>query len=177
MTSGPSRHNQRPPKRALRPGWSDTFSRYAAIGLIFGIVVGIWASSVHKVIEDEGTILLAVAGAAVALEAVILAAIALMAGFLSDFYGEVITTVAALDEFFEPFRAVAIASAATALTGFAGAIDNGSGAEWFRASLFGLTIGLMVWAIIGTVGLISVYIEHAEKWRKYENEKKAAFED
>jgi Photosystem II protein. len=84
------------PVRPRRDGGvlRDIVSVHTVTGVLLGIGAGIWAISVHKVLQDEATILLAVMGAAVALLAVILAAVAIMAGFLSGFFGEVIETAA-----------------------------------------------------------------------------------
>jgi hypothetical protein len=70
--------------------------------------------------------------------------------------------------FFRPFKIVAVVSAGTVLASFAGAMDSGSGPEWLKAALFGLATGLMVWAVVGTVGLVSVFVRYAERQRRLE---------
>jgi hypothetical protein len=134
---------------------------YPLLGILLGIGTGWWAIHVHKVLADASSILLAMAGGDVALLAITLAAVALMSSFLQGSYGHIIQTAAGLDVFFLPFRIITCVSAAGALVCFAGAMNAGSGAEWFRAALFGLGVGLTVWTIVGAIMLTFTFIEYS----------------
>jgi hypothetical protein len=141
---------------------------YNVGGAVLGGLVGLWAAKTSSLRAEEETILLATAGAAVGLLGIILAAIALMAGFLRGFYGRVIGELG-LRPFFLPFQIVAIVSALAAVFGFSGAMDASPGPEWLSVTLFGLATGFMVAAIVGTVGLVSVFIRYAEIQRRLED--------
>jgi hypothetical protein len=171
----------------------DYVNGLAIAGILLGVGGGLYAFKVHKVIEGETVILLAMAGASVAVLAVILTATALMAGLLQGFFGLVIQTGDGLRKFFLPIKIVSGVSATAALAGFAGAINASSGPEWVKASLFGLASGLTTWSILGTVWITVVFIRYAvkqrekltdeeleddelEKAREEELERRAAFE-
>jgi hypothetical protein len=166
------------PARRRDPGAvaRDFFSIYLILGIGLGIGSGIFAIKAHKLVEDETTILLTMAGAAVALLAVILTATALMAGLLQGFFGLVIHTAEGLRDFFRPFKITAAVSAAAALVGFGGAMNVDSGPEWLRAALFGLASGLITWAILGTIWLILVFMRYATKQRELLTEEELAKE-
>jgi len=143
----------------------DLFTGYFGIGVVLGILGGIFAVSVHKIVEHEATILLTMAAADVALLAVILTATALVAGLLQDYFERVIERAAGLRGFFRPFRIMASVCAGAALVAFAGAMVADSSDEVLRASLFGLASGLTTWAIVGNVWLISIFMDQSNKQR------------
>jgi hypothetical protein len=149
-------------------GLTDVLSVYNVGGAVLGVLVGVWAANTSSLRAEEETVLLATAGAAVGLLGIILAAIALMAGFLRGFYGRVIGEIG-IRPFFRPFQILAIVSALAALFGFGGALDASPGPEWLRVTLFGLATGFMVAAIVGTVGLVSLFVRYAEVQRKLED--------
>lgn len=146
----------------------------AIAGAVAGIVVGLWAVKVHGSLTDETTILLAIGGSDVALLAVVLAAAALMASFLGDFFGLVIEGQSAdrherarnIKGFFRPFWIVAVAAGLGTLTCFAGAINAHHGARELRSAVFGLAIGLSVWTVVGSVLLVSVFVRATIKQRE-----------
>jgi hypothetical protein len=158
-------------RREARSVIRDVVNPYSIGAAVLGVLAGIFAISVHKFVKDERTILLAMAGVAIALLAVVLTATALMAGFLQDFFGLVIQKASGLRAFFRPFRIIAWVSAAAALVGFGGAINADSGPEWLKAGLFGLAAALTTWTIVGTVWLISIFMDEAVEERKLETVK------
>jgi hypothetical protein len=135
-------------------------------GAVLGALVGLWAASTHKVLADAPGVLITIATAAVALLAVVLAAMALMAGFLTGFYGRVIADEGGVRSFFRPFQVVAVISAMAALIGFVGAINGTSGSSVWQETLFGLAAWFMVSAIVGTVGLVFVFVRYAARQRE-----------
>jgi hypothetical protein len=97
---------------------------YNGLACVLGALAGLWAATTPRVLDEETTVLLAAAGAAVGLLAVVLTAMTLVIAFLDDFFGEVIE-VAGTRRFFMPFVVVAFVSAADAVVAFAGALDSG----------------------------------------------------
>ena len=63
----------------------EVVTRHTIIGAALGAGAGIWAATTERVLDQESTVLLAVAGAAVGLLAVTLAAMTLVIAFLEDF--------------------------------------------------------------------------------------------
>jgi hypothetical protein len=150
----------------------DFFRAYFWISTLLGIGGGVWAVSVHKVLNGEQTILLSLATADVALLAVIFAAVALMGSFLRGSYGHVLKTAVSLSNFFFPFMLVAVVAAAGTLVSFAGAMNSGSGTEAWRAAIFGLAVGLTTWTVAGTVWLTSIFVEYAVDEREAADDEK-----
>ncbi len=138
---------------------SDIFSWDLLLGLLLGAGMGIWAHAKSGVLEEESAVLLAVSGAAVGLLAVTLAAIALLMGFLQGFYKKVIEA-AGVKEFFRPFQIVAWVSGGAAIVGLAGALDSSPGPKNLRAILFGISVALFVWAVVGVVQLVNIFIDY-----------------
>lgn len=68
---------------------------------------------------------------------------------------------------------IAVVAGAAALVGFAGAMDSGSGAEEWRAAIFGLAVALTTWAVAGTVWLTSIFVEYAVDEREVADEEQA----
>jgi len=159
-------HADDEPVPTARDVAEDLFTVYLGVGVGLGVLGGIFAASVHKIVQDETTILLAMAGADVVLLAVILTATALVAGLLQDYFERVIEKAAGLRGFFRPFRIMARVCASAALVSFAGAMIADSSVEWLRASVFGLAGGLTTWAIVGNVWLISIFMDQSNEQRK-----------
>lgn len=165
MTSTPSAS---PSKAPRLPGKASVLDKilefgnaYSGLGVVGGIVAGVWAGQHHSVLKQESSILLAMAGGDVALLAIILAAVALMSGLLEGRFGNVIKTAVGLDLFYFPFQVVTCVTAAGALASFAGAIHADWGSKTLRAALFGLSVGLTTWAILGTVLLTFTFIQYS----------------
>lgn len=150
----------------------DSFVGFMVLAMLIASAIGAWAASVHKLLTKEADVLLAVGGATVALLAVVLAALALVTTFLEGRYGQIIGSADSVKKFLRPFTFVATVNALAAIVSFVGAIDSdaASGPTALRASVFGLAMFLAIWAILGTLGLISVFTEFAQKRRKYEDD-------
>ena len=151
---------------------------YNGLACVLGALAGLWAATTPRVLDEETTVLLAAAGAAVGLLAVVLTAMTLVIAFLDDFFGEVIE-VAGTRRFFMPFVVVAFVSAADAVVAFAGALDSGGGTGatnqrgfravadvgvgplWTRDLLFGVAAWLLVWAIGGACRLVWKLVGYA----------------
>jgi hypothetical protein len=131
------------------------------MGVALGTGTGIWAGTTDRVLDQESVVLLAAAGAAVGLLAVTLAAMTLVIAFLEGFFGELIREFG-IRRFFRPFVVVAIVSAGAALVSFAGAMDSSAGPKWTKDLLFGVAAGLLVWSIVGAVGLVLTLVSYAD---------------
>jgi hypothetical protein len=137
------------------------------IGLVVGIGVGIWAGYKHSVKLDEGTVLTTDIGASVGLLAVTLAAMTLILGFLQSFYKNVIRAArGGAKSFFYPFKVIAVVSGASAICGTVSSLDADSSPFRLSSILFGLSIGLLTWAIIGAVQLVFIFVRHGTRWLK-----------
>jgi type IV secretory pathway TrbD component len=139
--------------------------RFSWPGVILGILTGIWAIKVHKVLKDETDILLGTADADVAILAIVLAAVALMSSFLQGRFSRLFRQRRRLNNFFRPFAIVTAVSASASLVSFLGAMNAESGAEWWRAAVFGFAIGLTVWTIVGVASLTFLFIDYSKKER------------
>lgn len=160
------RHNSPPKAAEVGPKLSDSFGLDTLIGVAVGAGAGVWGALVHNGLEHEETILLTIGTADVALLAVILAAVALMAGFLNGFFGRVIEAASSTWGFFRPFQIVAWVSALGAMLCFAGAIDASHSSRDSRAGIFAAAICLSAWAIVGTVFLVREFINAAVEQRE-----------
>ncbi len=143
---------------------------------VLGVLSGFWAAGVHEVLDDERTILLAMAGADAALLAVVVAVVALMVGVLEGFFGQIIESAeSGLPGFFRPFKLIAWVSALATVASLGAAIDVDVSEERVRSALFGLSVGLTVWTVFGTVALTSAFIRYSVTKRKRDTE--VALED
>lgn len=135
--------------------------------VVLGVLSGFWAAGVHEILDDERTILLAMAGADAAFLAVTMAAVALMVGLLEGFFGQIIeSTPSGLPGFFRPFKLIAWVSALATVASVGAAIDVDVSGEKVRSGLFGLSVGLTVWTIFGTVALTYASIRYSVKKRE-----------
>ena len=134
------------------------------VGAIVGVGVGFWAYYKHSVQLLEGVVLTTDIGASVGLLAVTLAAMTLILGFLQGFYKSLIRKVGGAKSFFYPFKVIAVVSGAAAISGLISSLDADS--EPFRLSsiLFGLSVGLLTWAIVGAVQLVFIFVRHGTIW-------------
>jgi hypothetical protein len=142
-------------------------NRRFAVSLAAGVLSGFWAAGTPRVLARDLTVLATIAGAAVGLLAVTLAAMALLATFLQGFYGRAITELG-IEGFFRPFRIVAAASAVAALASLAGMLDSSAGSRDVRSAILGAAICFIVWAITGTVVLVGVVVRYAKIGQEFE---------
>jgi hypothetical protein len=138
-----------------------------AVAALGGAAVGYWAVKSGRVLGTEAVVLVAMGGAAAGLLAVTLAAMTIVLGFLERFFGKLIDKIG-LSRFFQPFRRLAQVSGAAALASFAGAMDSTAGSKDSRAIVFGLATGLVVWAILASVLLVSKLSNYAQMARRLE---------
>jgi hypothetical protein len=149
----------------------DLLAAHMGEAAVLGALAGYWAASVHEVLNDEGTILLAMAGADAAFLAVTMAAVALMVGLLEGFFGQIIeSTPSGLAGFFRPFKLIAWVSAFATVASVGAAIDVDVSEEKIRSALFGLSVALTVWTIFGTVALTYASIRYSVKKRERDTE-------
>lgn len=145
---------------------NDVGVTYVLPGALVGIAAGVWAIEVHKVLDDERTILITMGGADAALLAVVIAVVGLMVGLLEGLFGRLIeNTEGGLRGFFFPFVVMAYAAALATATCFGAAIAVDSSGDEVNAALFGASVGLSVWTAFGCVALTSVIIKYAGKKR------------
>lgn len=141
------------------------------LGVIAGLSMGIWAYHIHskELVNDEATILAASIGASVGLLAVTLAAMTLILGFLQGFYKTLIRSVAkkemgGLRQFFYPFELISVISGGAALCALGGLLDGASSSKRVASILFGLSLGLVTWAVVGAIQLVFIFVGHGERW-------------
>lgn len=147
------------------------FQPDSALGVIVGVGVGFWAYYKHSVRLDEGTILTADIGASVGLLAVTLAAMTLILGFLQGFYASLIRHVdGGPKAFFYPFKVIAVISGAAAVSGIVSSLDVNASPRQTTSILFGLSIGLLTWAVIGAVQLVFIFVGHGTLWLELDKE-------
>lgn len=134
-------------------------------GVVVGIGVGFWAYYKHSVQLDEGGVLNTDIGASVGLLAVTLATMALIIGFLQGFYADLIRSVPDGErEFFYPFKVIAVVSGGAAISGLVSSLDADSSPLRLSSILFGLSVGLLTWAIVGAVQLVFIFVGHGTTW-------------
>jgi hypothetical protein len=171
-TTPPSNEARKREREDRRDKLLEVIGPYAVIGAGTGVGAGFWAIHVRGVLENESSVLLAMAGGDVALLAIILAAVALMSSFLRGNYGRVIQSVVGLDLFFLPFKLIVWVSALGALVGFAGGADAKSGSTAFRSALFGAGVWFTAWTILGTVMLTYAFIQYSVEDEAVKKEEK-----
>jgi hypothetical protein len=100
-------------------------------------------------------------GVSIAILAVVIAAFAILAAFLSDDYNFVLTkALGGVGRAFEPYAIVAIVSGAATLTSVSGLFLWPVAGGWVRALLMAVALGLSTWAVIGTVQLVGITATH-----------------
>jgi hypothetical protein len=135
------------------------------VGAIIGVGIGFWAYYKHSVRLDEGIVLTTDIGASVGLLAVTLAAMTLILGFLQGFYASLIRRVrGGAKAFFYPFKVIAVVSGAAAISGIVSSLDANTSSRQLSSILFGLSVGLLIWAIIGAVQLVFIFVGHGTLW-------------
>jgi hypothetical protein len=143
------------------------------IGVVAGVGVGFWAWYKHSVALEEGTLLTTDIGAAVGLLAVTLAAMTLILGFLQGFYANLIRYApGGANAFFYPFKVIAVVSGGAAVSGIVSSLDADSRPFRLSSILFGLSVGLLIWAIVGAVQLVFIFVGHGVFWLELDEELK-----
>ncbi len=151
------------------PEWLyDLLTGDVLLGMYLGLGAGIWAVSVKAVEGSESSDLIGLAEAAVGPLGVTLAAMALLIAFLNDRTEEHIReNEGGVAVFFRPFRITAWVSAAailfcvvgaidatTVTTNHTGAVITNPGPTWLAAALYGASVWLFVWAVVGVAQLV-----------------------
>jgi hypothetical protein len=162
----------------------EFFNLYSGAGCLLGIGAGIWAATTNRIVEEESTVLLAAAGAAIGLLAVAVTAMTLVIAFFEGNFGRFLGALGTR-RFFLPFVVVAAVSAVDALVCFAGALDSGGGGDpsthaskisvvstgvgpvWTRDVLFGIAAWLLVWALAGVIKLVRSLVSYAEQRARF----------
>ena len=143
----------------------DVFRQWGAfIGVVAGVGIGFWAAYRHAVRVREGVVLTSDIGAAIGLLAVSLAAMTIVLAFLNGIYKRVIAKYGGPEEFFRPFELVAVLSGAAAITGIVSSLESNVTPLNLSSALFGLSVGLLTWAIVQSVQLVFVLAEHGIAW-------------
>jgi hypothetical protein len=115
-------------------------------------------------VRQNGTGFLGAAlGVGVALTAVVAAVLALIVVWFDETYRKVLqATKGGWKGAMRPYKVVAIVSAAVALTALVSMFVWSAAAPWTQALLLALTLGLALWAVIGSVQLIGITFFHGE---------------
>lgn len=101
------------------------------------------------------------AGISVAILAVVVAAFAILAAFLTDDYMIVIKEAFNdLRTAFEPYSVVAVVSGASTFLSGAGIFVWNVAPGWAQSALMAGAIGTAVWAVVGTVQLVGITANH-----------------
>lgn len=100
-------------------------------------------------------------GVSVAILAVVIAAFAILAAFLSDDYNVVLTkALGGPGRAFEPYAVVAIVAGAATFVSVAGLFLWPIAHGWVRALLMAASLGLSAWSVVGTVQLVGITATH-----------------
>ncbi len=154
------------------PTWAtDLLRGDLVLGMYLGLGMGIWATTVKAVEGTESSDLIGLAQAGVGLLAIVLALMGLLMGFLSDRTEKLVRESGGITEFYRPFKLTAWISALAILMCIAGAIDSSSvtrntlgnvvtspGPTWLAAVLYGASVWVFVWAVIGVAQLVRIFI-------------------
>jgi hypothetical protein len=143
----------------------DVFQQWGAfLGVVVGVGIGFWAAYEHSVRIREGVVLTSDVGAAIGLLAVSLAAMTIVLAFLDGIYKNVIRKKGGVDAFFRPFKLVAVLSGAAAIAGIVSSLQSNTRPFDLSDAVFGLSVGLLVWAIVQSVQLVFVLAAHGVAW-------------
>lgn len=154
------------------PTWAtDLLRGDLVLGMYLGLGMGIWATAAKAVEGTESSDLIGLAGAGVGLLAIVLALMGLLMGFLSDRTEKLVMQSGGIKEFYRPFKLTVWISAFAILICIAGAIDSSSvtkdklgnvvtspGPTWLAAVLYGASVWVFVWAVIGVAQLVRIFI-------------------
>jgi signal transduction histidine kinase len=149
-----------------------TLIPYAAV---LGAGAGVWAALRHKLLADERTVLLSMVGVDAVLLAIIVTAVALLVGLLEGLFGQMIASgLGGIRRFFFPFKVIAWVGALAIIVGLVAAIEVDISGERTRAALFGLSFGLTVATVLGSLALIYQIVTYSEEKRKHDTAKERA---
>jgi hypothetical protein len=131
----------------------------AILGLLIG--VGVYIASVEAPKLREEHLFDVTAGISVAILAVVVAAFAILAAFLTDEYMLIIgEALGDVRQAFEPYAVVAIVSGLSAFASIAGIFVWKIAPGWAQSLVLGVAVGSCTWAVIGTVQLVGVTAHH-----------------
>jgi MFS family permease len=101
------------------------------------------------------------AGVSVAILAVVIAAFAILAAFLTDEYSVVIEQILGdARRAFEPYAVVASVAGAAAFVSVAGIFVWPVAPGWVQSLVMAFALGLSVWAVAGSVQLVGITATH-----------------
>jgi len=117
-----------------------------------------FSSNVRRVAAKDFLIGSTALGAAFA--AINIAVLALVAVWFDDTYQQVLRTRGGWVKAMRPFRIVATVSVLTTLAGILGLFVLAVKPVWPRAVMLGITGGLLLWSLIGSLVMIALLFEH-----------------
>jgi len=145
------------------------------LGVVAGIGIGFCAANRHSVRLREGVVLNSNIGAAIGLLEVALAAMN-RPGFPGrNLQGRHLTKVAGQKEFFRPFELVAVLSGVAAISGIVSSITSDTRPLNLSSALFGLSVGVLTWAIVQSVQLVFILANHGTYWFKLDSAKREGY--
>lgn len=146
------------------------------LGTFAGLALALLSENFRSVLDQDPSILTAVAGSAVGLLAVVVAVATLLITLRSGSYKKIIDEAGGVREFLEPFTQVAVVSGLTVIVSMIALLlsptqsdPGGTGPLNLRVVFFGISTLLFVWAVIGTVRLVFVVQSHAENQANMES--------
>jgi MFS family permease len=125
------------------------------------VALAVYISSVEVPRLRETHLFDVTAGISVAILAVVIAAFAILAAFLTDEYSLVIKeTLGDARRAFEPYTVVACVSGAAAFASLAGIFVWSVAPGWAQSLIMALASGLSMWAVVGSVQLVGITAMH-----------------
>lgn len=146
--------------KAWHARWSYILVSYdCAGGVLIGL--GVYFATVEEPSLRQTHLFDVTAGVSVAVLAVVIAAFAILAAFLTDEYSLVIKeALGDARRAFEPYAVVAYVSGAAAFVSVMGMFVWKIAPGWAQSMMMGLALGLSVWAVAGTVQLVGITATH-----------------
>jgi MFS family permease len=130
-----------------------------AAGVLVALTVYVATVEVPKLRETH--LFDVTAGVGVAILAVVIAAFAILAAFLTDEYSLVIKeTLGDARRAFEPYAVVALVSGAAVFVSVAGIFVWPVAPGWTQSLIMAFACGLSTWAIVGSVQLVGITATH-----------------
>jgi hypothetical protein len=173
--SNPVRRLEESVRSRLPDRVNDVVSSDLGLGLLLGAGMGFWAISKKTVEGTESSDLIGIAGASVGVLAVTLAVLAIAIGFWNSPIQQLILDAGGVKAFSRPFWITSVVSAVAILVSIAGAIDASSvsttkaghvitspGPTWLAATLYGIAVWFFVWAVVGAVQLVRIFVGYGE---------------
>jgi hypothetical protein len=148
----------------VRERWDNRW-KYIVVSSDFllgvGVAVAVFVLADAKPQLREPHLLDVSTGVSVAILAVVIAAFAILAAFLSDDYNFILTkALGGTGRAFEPYALVAIVAGLAALVSVGGMFLWPVVHGWWRALIMALSLGLTTWAVVGTVQLVGITATH-----------------